>query len=93
MNELAETEENKLPPVVPPEGDEQVGDFASVISEQSATIKRQEEQISKLLEAVANMTKAGANYQQGEPPKSEEKTEEEDPYKDIKPLAELDFRM
>lgn len=88
-----EKDENKLPPIVPEDiEDDEPYDFESIFSEQSATIKKQEEQISKLLEAVKNMTKAGANYQQGEPPKPKDEPEE-DPYKDVKPLAELDFKM
>lgn len=86
-------EGNKLPPIVNRDDDEEdANDFASVIAEQSETINKQEEQIAKLLEAVENLTKAGANYQQGEPPKAKEE-EEEDPYKDVRPLAELDFKI
>lgn len=87
-------EGNKLPPIVNRDDDEEdVDDFASVIAEQSETIKKQEERIAKLLEAVENLTKAGANYQQGNPPKAEDEEKEEDPYKGVMPLAELDFRI
>lgn len=86
--ENQETEENEETAEQP--------DFAKVIKEQSETIKAQSEQINSLLEAVSAMTKAGANYQQGEKPepKVNDNVEEVvDIHKDVKPLSELDFKI
>lgn len=99
-NKTAE-ETADVAPVVERATDEETTDastepsFSEVISEQAKTIAEQQRQINDLLAAVGNLTKAGANYQQGERPTAPAPGQNpvREAHEKAKTIEEMDFRI
>lgn len=91
----------EVAPVVNRATDEETTDantepsFSEVISEQAKTIAEQQRQIADLLAAVGNLTKAGANYQQGERPTAPAPGQNpvREAHEKAKTIEEMDFRI